>query len=214
MTFLEFTEGPMWRFAAFVFLLGVFWHQAHWVMRRHPKDLSKPVGSGFAGAVGTLFRHFLPSPHFLSRNWLVTFAGYAFHLGLFALILFFGPHIEFIQTHITGFGWEPMPYWGFIVACQLAFAGLLILWLKRVLDPVLRLISDSGDQVGTLLTFIVMLTGCMALMQSYDFLRALHMLTVNLWLIYFPFSRLMHAFTWVLSRAETGAVYGRRGSSL
>jgi len=54
----------------------------------------------------------------------------------------------------------------------------------------------------------------MALMQSYDFLRALHMLTVNLWLIYFPFSRLMHAFTWVLSRAETGAVYGRRGSSL
>jgi nitrate reductase gamma subunit len=34
---------------------------------------------------------------------------------------------------------------------------------------------------------------------------------VNLWLIYFPFSRLMHAFTFSLSRGFTGAIYGRRG---
>jgi hypothetical protein len=32
------------------------------------------------------------------------------------------------RAHVTGFGWEPIPYWAFVVACQLAFAGLLILW--------------------------------------------------------------------------------------
>ncbi len=37
------------------------------------------------------------------------------------------------------------------------------------------------------------------------------MLIVDIWLIYFPFSRLMHAFTFVLSRGNTGAIYGRKG---
>jgi nitrate reductase gamma subunit len=37
------------------------------------------------------------------------------------------------------------------------------------------------------------------------------MLLVNVWLIYFPFSRLMHALTFALSRGATGAVYGRKG---
>ncbi|MFC3118360.1 hypothetical protein ACFOHS_09405 [Jhaorihella thermophila] len=56
-----------------------------------------------------------------------------------------------------------------------------------------------------------MLTGCLALEEAHDALRALHMGLVNLWLIYFPFSRLMHAFTFALARGATGAVYGRKG---
>ena len=56
-----------------------------------------------------------------------------------------------------------------------------------------------------------MLTGCFALGETSAGLRALHMGLVNLWLIYFPFSRLMHAFTFALSRGYTGAIYGRRG---
>jgi hypothetical protein len=30
-------------------------------------------------------------------------------------------------------------------------------------------------------------------------------------MVYFPFSRLMHAFTFLLARANTGATLGRRG---
>ena len=37
------------------------------------------------------------------------------------------------------------------------------------------------------------------------------MLTVCLLLIYFPFSRLMHAFTFFLSRGFTGAAMARKG---
>ena len=47
--------------------------------------------------------------------------------------------------------------------------------------------------------------------RAHDTDLALHMLTVEAWLIYFPFSRLMHAVTFVLSRSYTGATYGRRG---
>jgi nitrate reductase gamma subunit len=37
------------------------------------------------------------------------------------------------------------------------------------------------------------------------------MLSVEACMVYFPFSRLMHAFTFAFSRAYTGASYGRRG---
>ena len=88
---------------------------------------------------------------------------------------------------------------------------LIVLWVRRICDPVMRLISDWDDHVGTWLTFLVMLSGCLALQESHDSLRAIHMLLVNVWLIYFPFSRLMHALTFALSRGATGAVYGRKG---
>ena len=98
-----------------------------------------------------------------------------------------------------------------MLSAQLAFLGLIILWLHRVLDPVSRLISTTDDYVGTILTFVVMLTGCLALLEAFNELRLLHRFTVEIFLIYFPFSRLMHAFTFIPSRLYTGAWLGRRG---
>jgi nitrate reductase gamma subunit len=79
------------------------------------------------------------------------------------------------------------------------------------MHPVTRLISDADDHIAAILTFIVMLTGCMALIEAFEGLRVLHRFMVELWLVYFPFSRLMHAFMFVPSRAYTGAWFGRRG---
>jgi cytochrome c oxidase assembly protein subunit 15 len=88
-----------------------------------------PRGSARAGFIRTVFSRFLPRKEFLSRMRLELIAGYAFHVGLFALLFFAAPHIEFYKTTILGFGWTAMPYWAFILASELAFAGLLILWL-------------------------------------------------------------------------------------
>jgi nitrate reductase gamma subunit len=104
-----------------------------------------------------------------------------------------------------------MPYWAFIVTAQISFIGLMLLWVHRVMDPVTRLISSADDHIASLLTFIVMLTGCMALIEQFEDLRILHRFTVELLMVYFPFSRLMHAFMFIPSRAFTGAWFGRRG---
>jgi nitrate reductase gamma subunit len=79
------------------------------------------------------------------------------------------------------------------------------------MHPVTRLISDIDDHLAAILTFIVMLTGCMALIEEFEGLRVLHRFTVELLMVYFPFSRLMHAFMFIPSRAFTGAWFGRRG---
>ena len=117
----------------------------------------------------------------------------------------------FLEENLLGFGWTPMPHWAFIMASQAAFLGLIILWVRRMTNPVSRLISTLDDHIVAILTFVVMLTGCLALLEGFTALRLLHRFTVELWLIYFPFSALMHTFTFIPSRAFTGAWFGRRG---
>jgi nitrate reductase gamma subunit len=208
----SFIDGPLWYFSATVFVIGVVWRLfAILRLRGRKKVLSKPRNTTGGGALATILRRFVPYREFatVSRSRFV--AGYAFHLGLFALLFFAAPHMEFIRDRITGFGWTPLPYWGFIVASQLAFFGLLFLIIYRIMNPVTRLLSDSGDYLASILVFIVMLTGCMALLQDNEALRLLHLFTAEVLLIYFPFSTLMHTFTFLTSRGFSGAVFYRRG---
>ena len=213
MSFLEFVEGPFFYFSAAVFLIGAVWRMVGLLRIKRKKDYARPVRSARMGYIKGNLRHFVPRRIFARRTWLHLIAGYGFHVGLFVLFFFGAFHIAFIER-FTGLSWPALPRWGFILVADVAFAGLIALWVRRISDPVLRLISDRDDHMSTILTFLVMLSGCLALQESHDSLRAIHMGLVDIWLIYFPFSRLMHAFTVVLSRGATGATYGRRGVNL
>ena len=208
--FAQLVNGIFWNIALVVFAVGVLWRILSIFRVRNKPDYSEPRSSALAGAVGTSIRRFMPRAEMRSRTRLHVVAGYLFHLGLFALLFFAAPHVLFIEAQ-TGLGWTPLPYWAFIVTAQLAFIGLMLLWIHRVTHPVTRLISDADDHIAAILTFIVMLTGCMALIETFEGLRVLHRFTVELLMVYFPFSRLMHAFMFIPSRAFTGAWFGRRG---
>lgn len=214
----DFIDGPLWYFSLTVFTIGVIWKLATLVFARRKKDLSIARVSGVTGAIKTIFSRFKADKGMVPHVRLQIVAGYMFHLGLFVLLFFAAPHILFFEERFfgsagMGFGWTAMPHWAFIVASEFAFLGLLMLWLHRVLNPVSRLISTADDHIAAILTFVVMLTGCLALLESFTELRLLHRFSVELFLIYFPFSRLMHAFTFIPSRAFTGAWFGRRGIS-
>ena len=204
-------DGPLWYFSLAVFCIGVLWQLARIVFAAGKTDLSVARGSATSGALRNVFSRFVPHHEIAPRIWLPVIAGYLFHLGLFALLFFAAPHVLFLEENLLGFGWAPMPHWAFIVASQFAFFGLIILWLRRMLSSVSRLISTLDDHVAAILTFVVMLTGCLALLKGFSELRLLHRFTVELLLIYFPFSCLMHTFTFIPSRAFTGAWFGRRG---
>ena len=204
-------DGPLWYVSLAVFCIGVVWRLGGIVFARRKVDFSVARGSTAPGALKTVFSRFVPHREIAPRVGIQVVAGYIFHLGLFALLLFAAPHVEFIEQNLLGFGWTPMPHWAFIVASQFAFLGLIVLWLRRLLNPVSRLISTLDDHAVAILTFIVMLTGCLALLRGFEELRLLHRFSVEIWLVYFPFSSLMHTFTFIPSRAFTGAWFGRRG---
>jgi len=207
----QFIDGPLWYFSLGVFIIGVLFRLFSILRAGLKKDLSPARGGAVAGALRNVFTRSIPRRDVATRGRLVLVAGYLFHLGLFALLFFAQPHVDFLAERITGFGWPALPYWAFIVSAEIAFIGLLILWLHRMLHPVTRLLSSADDHVGTGLVFLVMLTGCLALAQSFEGLRLLHLFLAELLLIYFPFSNLMHAFTFAFSRSYSGAVMGRKG---
>jgi len=209
--FLEFVEGPLWYFSATVFVVGVLLRLVDVFRQPSKRDLAQARRSGLPGAMRAIVTRSWTAEGFSRGATFHLIAGYMFHIGLFVLLLFAAPHVKFIEERILGFGWAPAPYWVFIVASQFAFAGLILLWLRRLMHPVMRKISTLDDHAAAILIFVVMLTGCLALLQSHDSLRAIHMLTVCLLLIYFPFSRLMHAFTFAVSRSYTGAAMARKG---
>jgi nitrate reductase gamma subunit len=185
MSFLEFTEGPLWYVALTVFVLGVAWNIIGILAMRVRADSAVPRKSPVAGGIKAVFLHMAPHGGFFSRTAYHVIVGYLFHLGLFALLLFGSFHVAFIKEW-TGLSWTPLPRW-------------------------MRQISDRDDHIGTGLTMLAMLTGCFALGEASDSLRAIHMLSVELLMLYFPFSRLMHAFTFIFSRYFMGAAYGKRG---
>jgi len=209
--FAQLVDGLFWDIAVVVFILGIVWRLIMMLRHGTRKDLAEPRGSAAGGATQTFFSRFIPRREMAAKINLHVIAGYMFHVGLFALLLFAAPHIKFAEVYVLGFSWTAMPYWAFILSAQLAFAGLIMLWLHRVLHPVSRLISRTDDHVSSILVFIVMLTGCMALFESYTGLRVLHRFSVELFMIYFPFSSLMHAILFASSRGYTGAFFGLRG---
>lgn len=214
MSITEFVDGPFWYLSLLVFAVGVVWRLVGLLALGGHAELSAARGSAAAGALRTNLTRFAPRAAFWPRIKLQVVAGYLFHLGLFALLFFAAPHVEFYRDRITGFGWPMLPEWAFVLASELAFLGLLLLILHRMLHPVTRAISRRGDYLGSILIFLVMLTGCLALARSHEALRVLHFFLAELLLIYFPFSPLMHTFTFAFSRAYSGAHYGRRGVSV
>jgi nitrate reductase gamma subunit len=73
------------------------------------------------------------------------------------------------------------------------------------------MLSGPDEHIASWLVFLVMLTGCLALLERFESLRVIHFFLAELLLIYFPFSGLMHTFTFAFSRSYTGATMGRRG---
>ena len=88
-----------------------------------------------------------------------------------------------------------------------------MLLLYRLMNPVTRLISDTGDY-----RFAAGVSGDAQRMPGAGSrhmrgLRLLHLLLAELLLIYFPFSTLMHAFTFAISRGYTGSIDGAQRMS-
>ena len=210
-TLVALVDGPLWTIAWISFVIGVTWRLASILGLGVSPDRSRARGGAIGGAAGTLARRFLPRRELARATRFQLVAGYMFHLGLFAVVVLAAPHVAFIDERILGFGWTPMPHWAFVLSAEIAFAGLILLWLRRLLHPVSRMISTFDDHMANALVFAAMGTGCLALGESSEALRVLHLFSVELLLVSFPFSRLMHAFTFATSRGFTGAAAGRHG---
>lgn len=216
MTLLDIARGPALEIALAIFAFGVAWRLLSLLLLPWARDKSvKRAGtpSALAGAVGGFVRHLWPARAYARVTLFTTLNSYVFHIGLAIIVFGLAQHILFLRG-LFGISWPNLPSGVVSVVAVLTLASLIAVLVRRLTSPVLRLISTFNDYFSWFVTMLPVLTGLIAvdhLWAPYETLLAIHILSVALLLIWFPFGKLMHAFLVFLTRSETGIFYSRRG---
>lgn len=221
-TLLALARGPMLDIALAILVLGTLWRLAHLLWRPWQRDFSEPRRDAVVrGAVAAIVSGMWQRRTFRERTLPATLSGYAYHIGLAIVFFGFVPHIAFVER-LTGISWPAVPGWLFVTAVGLVFLGMGYALLMRLTSPVLRLLSSFDDYASWVITMLPVLTGMAVLTLALDspyptqplapMPVAIHLLSVELLLVWLPFGKLSHAFLVFVSRGATGAAFARRGA--
>jgi nitrate reductase gamma subunit len=215
MELLEIARGPGLQLATTIFVAGLIWRVIHLFLMNRKTDLSAArQGGEVAGGLRTMFSRFVHHEPFRERTRNGTLIAYTFHIGLAIVFLGGMPHILFIES-FSGLKWQPLPTIVIHVAAAITLAALVVAIVRRMRHPVLRLLSNFDDYFSWLITTLPVITGLMAVAHfgaAYETLLALHILSFDAFLIWFPFGKLMHSFIAFGSRYTTGVTFTRRGA--
>jgi nitrate reductase gamma subunit len=214
MELLEFARGPALAVSVAVFVSGLAWRLYRIFRRPLRPDYSEPRRRDLAaGGVRAVFAKMLP-PRGVKVRGAAMANAYAYHVGLALVVFGYAPHIAFIERY-TGLAWPALPGPVFYFAAAVTIVGLLIALLARLTDPVLRLLSRFDDYFSWAVTMAPLATG-MALLPApaAPVAVALHLLSLELLLVWLPFGKLAHALLVFVSRYRTGADFARKGAAL
>ncbi|MBW1988661.1 MAG: hypothetical protein JRI97_03855 [Deltaproteobacteria bacterium] len=215
---LAFLTGPMFWIALVVFVAGLAargvwyvrglnWQLDRVAYRAHPR-------AGIRGALRSIFYWLVPMG---TRGWRVqpfmTVVFFVFHAGVVAIPLFLLAHTVFLAEKFGA--WLPaMPQPAADVLAWAAAACIILLALRRIALPEVRILTDLQDWLILLLTAAPFVTGLFARYDAagYESWMIAHVLSGEILLIAAPFTRLNHILLFFLSRAQLGADYGiKRG---
>lgn len=224
MELLQFARGPGLVIALIIFFAGSIWRLLSIFRRPAVRDLSEPRNACvWPGALRAIVARMWHHRTFRTRTVAGTVNAYAYHLGLAIVFFGFVPHIGFIER-LTGLSWPALPGWVFAAGAALTFIGLFYALMVRLSSPVLRLLSGFDDYFSWFVTMLPMVTGMalatLPLESAYPpepaqpVHVAIHLLSLELLLIWLPFGKLAHAFLVFVSRGMTGAAFARKGASL
>jgi nitrate reductase gamma subunit len=218
MDLLGFARGMGLKIALTIFCLGVVWRILSFALLRIRRDFNKPRESLLRyslGGLATVGSRSWPHREFIGRTGPGEALGYSYHLGLFAVVLLFTPHIAFLGS-LFGVTWPGLPSSLITIISVLTLTLFLAVLFRRVTNHVMRMLSNFDDYFSWFITMLVLVTGLAATAHvgaRYETLLAIHILSVDALLIWFPFGKLMHAFYIFPSRAINGALLARKGAT-
>ena len=116
-----------------------------------------------------------------------------------------------------GLGWPALPSQLVDGVSLLAIVALLLMLAYRLYHPVKRFLSTFDDYASWALTLAPLLTGYLAfhhLLLPYTLMLALHILSVELLLVFMPFTKLVHTCQLFISRWYNGDACGHKGATI
>jgi len=218
MDLLSFARGLGLKIAIAVFCMGVAWRILAFALLKIRRDFNRPrepILKYLLGGLITVGSRSWPHREFIGRTGAGEALGYSYHLGLFAVVLLFTPHIIFLGS-LFGVTWPGLPSSIITIISVLTLTLFLAVLFRRVTNHVMRMLSNFDDYFSWFITMLVLVTGLAATAHvgaRYETLLAVHILSVDALLIWFPFGKLMHAFYIFPSRAINGALLARKGAT-
>jgi nitrate reductase gamma subunit len=212
MELLEFARGPGLALSIIVFVLGLAWRLYRIFRRPVRADYSEPRRRDLAaGGLRAIFTKMLPPKGVRIRGAQMANA-YAYHIALALIAFGFAPHIAFIARYL-GLAWPALPDAVTYIATAVAILGLIYALMTRLTDGVQRLLSSFDDYFSWAVTMAPLVTGMALLPQpAPPAWIALHLLSLELLLVWLPFGKLAHAALVCVSRWRTGADFTRKGA--
>jgi nitrate reductase gamma subunit len=211
--FLLWVRGPAFDIATVILCAGIVVRFLEIFMLGRKANLAEARGSEMAGGLGTMARRTLVDAGTFKRSAFTVVSGWIFHIGLFIVIFLFVPHILVIER-VTGLSWAGLPSNIVDAVAVVTIIALLGVLIHRLRDPVLRLLSEFNDYLVWAVTILPLITGWMAFHRigaAPPMLIAIHILSVELLMVLFPFTKLSHAFTLWIARWYNGAIAGYKG---
>ena len=215
MDLLEFARGPALQVAAYILVAGVIWRLVGIIMLKEKPEFSEPRHpGGLMAALKVIYTRSFTAAPFKRATLYPKMLAYVLHIGLFVVVLLFVPHIVFFEGFL-GFDWPGLPNNVIYLSGVAAVVAGLALLVRRLTDPVLRLISNFDDYFSWFVTILPILTGLIMPVRMgvrYETLLAIHILSVAVLMIWPPFGKLGHTFLVFVTRGTTGMVFERRGA--
>jgi len=210
---LSWVRGPGFQIATIIFVAGIILRVVEILMLGRKANLAEAKGPAMSSGLRTIITRTVPDASTYKRSAFTLTAGYIFHIGLFVAIFLFAPHI-LVFKDVLGFGWPALPSPVIDATAVVTIITLVVMLVHRLKDPVKRFLSTFDDYLGWFVTILPLVTGYIAFHRigmPAPTLIAIHILSVELLLVVFPFTKLMHAFTLFLARYYNGAISGYRG---
>ena len=226
MELLDFARGPGLAASAAIFVAGIAW-RLYGIFRQPARaDFSLPrTPVSWMSGARAIFAKMLP-PKGVKVRGAQMLNAYGYHVALALVAFAFAPHIAFVARHL-GVGWPALPDPVTYVATAVAILGLVLALVMRLSHPVLRLLSGFDDYFSWAVTMAPLLTGMALIERPYypvpvvapalptnPTLLAVHLLTLELLLVWLPFGKLSHAFLVFVSRWRTGRDFARKGAAV
>lgn len=225
MALLDFARSTGMRLALAIFVFGVLWRLVSLMLLRTRPDLSEPRRRSWTG-LRLIVTRMWPRRQ-LGATWLDVANSYVLHVGFLLVLVFYPPHALFFGSLLGGvvpeslsgrLHWPALPTALISITAAITLAAAAIALVQRLAHPVRRLISNFDDYASLLLTALPIATGLMAFMHvggmRYENLLALHLLSVEALIAWFPWGKLTHAITVFASRGITGMRLERKGAAL
>ncbi len=211
---LMWARGTGFNIALIIFAAGIMLRITEIVILGRKKDMAPAKGNPVAQGLKTIFTRSVPRQGLVQYAPVTYIGGYIFHIGFFVAFFFFGPHIALIDD-LLGVSWPGVGRAIVESVVAITVLALIALMYTRLTDPVRRALTTFDDYLVWLLSLLPLITGYVAVNKLFGdptLMLALHILSVELLMIAFPFTKLMQAVSFGFARHYNGAIQGRKGA--